>query len=148
MATITNIYYDCLERIFDFLDLRSLLNVADTYKRLQIAAAAKFSDAYGKKPVHLIIHKNKCIPLLLNADEIYIRGSKLQFPFLRCFGAKVTHLYVDHHSDSGRAYKTLLLQYLNQYCGNALKTLVHPRNESFLYGDSFKNLDWIYRIRK
>lgn len=28
VKTITNIYYDCLERIFDFLDLQSLLNVA------------------------------------------------------------------------------------------------------------------------
>lgn len=46
---ITNIYYDCLEQIFDFLDLESLLNVAGTCKRLQIAAAAKFTDQYGEK---------------------------------------------------------------------------------------------------
>lgn len=32
--TITNICYDCLERIFDFLDLESLVNVAGTCKRL------------------------------------------------------------------------------------------------------------------
>lgn len=30
--SITNICYDCIERIFDFLDLESLLNVANTCK--------------------------------------------------------------------------------------------------------------------
>lgn len=47
--TITNIYYDCLERSFDYLDLESLLNVARTCKRLQIAAAAKFDDDFDEK---------------------------------------------------------------------------------------------------
>lgn len=53
--TLTNIYYDCLERIFDFLDLVSILNVARTCKRLQIAAAPKFSDDYSKK--RIILHQ-------------------------------------------------------------------------------------------
>lgn len=44
VKSLTTIYYDCLERIFDFLDLKSLLNVADTCKRLRIAAVAKFGD--------------------------------------------------------------------------------------------------------
>lgn len=58
----TNIYYDCLERIFDYLDLESLLNLAQTCKRLQIAAAAKFSDAYGK------------ICILVNPHRMYKNG--------------------------------------------------------------------------
>ena len=32
--SLTNICYDCLERIFDYLDIESLLNVADTCKCL------------------------------------------------------------------------------------------------------------------
>lgn len=51
--TITDICYDCLERIFDFLDLESLLNVAHTCKRLQNAAATKFSGDHGKTPIQL-----------------------------------------------------------------------------------------------
>lgn len=47
--TITNIYYDCLERILEFLDLESLLNLAGTCKRRQIAATVKFGEDFGKK---------------------------------------------------------------------------------------------------
>lgn len=63
VKSITNIYYDCLEQIFDFLDLESLLNVAGTCKRLQIAAAAKLSDEYGGKPVHFHPFFKNCITI-------------------------------------------------------------------------------------
>lgn len=51
--TITDICFECLERIFDFLDLESLLNVADTCKRLQMVAATKYGNNYGGKTIFL-----------------------------------------------------------------------------------------------
>lgn len=52
-TAITDICYDCLERIFDFLDLKSLLCCAQSCKHLQMAAAAKFGHDFGKKTVFL-----------------------------------------------------------------------------------------------
>lgn len=39
-TSTTNIYYDCLEHISDFLNFESLLNVAQSCRRLQIGAAS------------------------------------------------------------------------------------------------------------
>lgn len=33
MKSLTNIYYNCLERILEFLDIKDLLSVAQTCKR-------------------------------------------------------------------------------------------------------------------
>lgn len=52
--TITKINYDCLERIFYFLDLKSLLMVAQTCKRLKMAAAVKFGDDFGHMRIMMI----------------------------------------------------------------------------------------------
>lgn len=49
--TIDNLCNELIDRIFDFLDLKSLLNVTGTCKRLQIAAASKFNVDHGKKHV-------------------------------------------------------------------------------------------------
>lgn len=93
--SITNMYYDCLKRIFDFLDLASLLNLAQTCKRLQIAAAAKFSGDHGNKMVWLYPFGS----WIQNSPELYtertqieVIGLKFCFPFLRCFGAELLNL--------------------------------------------------------
>lgn len=73
--TITNICYDCLERIFDFSDLKSLLNVADTCKRLQIAAITKFGDKFGKRKFMLDLqtgYERAQISIRMYLDEITI----------------------------------------------------------------------------
>lgn len=52
-ASITNIYYDCLEHISKFLDVESLLNLADTCKRLRIGAAHYFGESMNDKSIAL-----------------------------------------------------------------------------------------------
>lgn len=121
--TITNIYYDCLERIFDYLDLESLLSVAGTCKRLQVAAAAKFSDEFAHKSVHLYLvdyneqlHSSR---IELNVDHISVVGAKLCFSLLRCFGAKIRHLGVSYvHVHDIQCDN--LDDFINQYCANTL----------------------------
>lgn len=53
-TTITDICYDCLERIFDLLDIENLMNVAGTCKWLRIQAAQKFGHDFGKKKIFLV----------------------------------------------------------------------------------------------
>lgn len=112
-AAITNIYYDCLERIFDFLDLESLLNVAKTCKRLQIAAAANFDDRFGKKIVELYDVEE--------SDEIKVDDWVMILPFLRCFGSKIFNLKVNYMNEKRI---NLILRYISA----KLKWLIQIQN--------------------
>ena len=113
--SITNICYDVLERIFEFLDIESLLNVANTCKRLQIAAAVKFGDEYDKKAIRLEIEGQNQITV--NQYFISVCGLKFCLPFLRCFGATLTHLGVTSINND------YVDQYINKYCANTLKKI-------------------------
>lgn len=48
---ITTIFYDCLERILEYLDMESLLSVAGTCKRLEIGAANYFGEKFGNSMI-------------------------------------------------------------------------------------------------
>lgn len=82
--SITNINYNRLERIFDLLDLEALLNLAQTCKRLQIAAAAKFSDEHGNKAIVIQrwIHVNR---FRIIRDTIRVIGLKFLSSILALF---------------------------------------------------------------
>lgn len=140
--TITNIYYDCLERIFDFLDLKSLLMVAQTCKRLQIAAAAKFGDLYGKEHIMIStipIYGNKNIEILYNnlsPIQVRVIGLRFGLPFLRCFGSKIQHLYVRSYCRNG-----YVDQYVNQYCAETVTRLESHGQDWFSFTKPFKKVE-------
>lgn len=110
--TITNIYYDCLERIFDCLDFESLLNLADTCKRLQIGAAHYFGENFSEKCV--ILDKVNPRGIVVNDGNIVCTRLKHSLALLRCFGSKITRLTVKT-GDIG-----YLEEYLFRFCGDAL----------------------------
>lgn len=130
--TLTNIYYDCLERIFDFLDLETLLNVAGTCKRLQIAAIAYFGEQYGGKLIRLHCFLfQKRTPISIIEDNIVIHGFEFCFPFLRCFGAKFSKMLVFYDRDTVDSLNEHLDRYINQYCADTLTSI------EFLYRENF-----------
>lgn len=55
MTKITDMNVDCLEMVFEHLDLPDLLNVADSNKELRSAAGIVFNRKYGKSLLHLNI---------------------------------------------------------------------------------------------
>lgn len=112
---ITNICYDCLEHIFDFLDVESLLSLAHTCKRLQIGAAYYFGDEFGDRLIILDNHDGVAPGLLVDSRFIVSTRLKLCLALLRCFGKKISYLFVktNDHIDQ-------LIQYIVQYCGDAL----------------------------
>lgn len=132
--TLTNIYYDCLERIFDFLDLETLLNVAGTCKRLQIAAIAYFGEQYGGKLIRLACHSFDSYqrrPISITGDNVHIHGLEFCFPFLRCFGAKFSKMLVLSYSETVDSLNEHLDRYINQYCADTLTSI------EFLYRENF-----------
>lgn len=131
-VSITSIYYDCLERILDLLDLEDLLSVAQTCKRLQIAAAANFNDRYGKIAVNLYLKTflGDFNGIHLLQDSIYVIGIEFCLPFLRCFGAKVLDLHIVY-KDSRAPYH-YIDHYINQYCADTLVSLFYDyRGQKF-----------------
>lgn len=166
--TLTNIYYDCLERIFDFLDLQSLLNIACTCKRLQIAAAAKYGDAFGKRCVCLTYNR---IQYNMSGPTVYeicgtgigFRSVKFCFPFLRCFGAKISKLLIVSLCSEHRTYPNddfmanpndelmanNVYRYMNQYCADTLTSIEFYDNQGHFIKNiqkPFKNVTEITNV--
>lgn len=145
--TITNIYYDCLERIFDFLDLSSLLNVAGTCKRLQIAAAAKFRDEYGDRDITLNLENDSRFgedaPDIEITEYRFLVRQKVCLPFLRCFGAQISHLSITYGETPGPQLD-IVEQYINQYCADTLTSVKFNGNRIFsnrIFQKPFKNVN-------
>lgn len=122
-----NICNEIVERIFDYLDVKSLLNVAETCKRFQTIAATRFGHRFGDKPIDMyeMCYFNGKRPPTIDANDfsINITGLKFCLQFLRCFNANIMHL---SHVSTHPALK----QYINQYCVHTLKTI------SFAYEDA------------
>lgn len=142
--TITNIYYDCLEQIFDLLDLGSLLNVAQTCRRLQIAAAAKFGDEFSNIRIELYLNRpDDWYPgIYWHPKCIYIVGLKHCLAFLRCFGAKITDLLVDCSGISSE-HCGYVDQYISEYCADTLTNIVFigkPQFSRELFRKPFKHV--------
>lgn len=122
IKSITNIYYDCLEIIFDFLDLEDLLNVALTCKRLQTAAAAKFGEICGDQNVYILPMEYGPNDARICMEENGIQVFTLRFclPFLRCFGAKIVNLFAYYHEAKDNANMN---HHISQYCAKTLKSI-------------------------
>lgn len=101
--TITTICYDVLERIFDFLNVQSLLHIANTCERLRIAAATKFSADYGRNRVVMCpnVFPDQTINFNDIDDEIVVNGLKYSLQLLRCFGAEIKDLSLHFGRDNG-----------------------------------------------
>lgn len=54
---ISDVNDDCLEKIFMELDLKDLLSVADSSKKLKTAAEMAFKSKYGKRNVEIWFFK-------------------------------------------------------------------------------------------
>lgn len=139
---ITNIYYDCLDRIFEYLDIESLLHLADTCKRLQIAAAHYFGEKFSS--IIISSHRNMAVSELVMRDGlIESTGLRFSLPLLRCFGNKISYLNVN-----SAFYNNYLKEYIVKYCGVTLRRIAfnncQPVFPSEIYQQPFKSVETIY----
>lgn len=134
---ITDICYDCLEPIFNFLDLGSLLNVAQTCKQLQIAAAVKFGHDFGKKIIYLNVCGRPAVKsgfiFELKTEEVF--GLKSSLAVLRCFGGKISYLSV--HYKNPEPQNDYLIRYINQYCVDSLTEIRFTSKKRTFLNESF-----------
>lgn len=141
--TMDNICNELLERIFDFLDPKSLLNVAATCKRLQTVAAARFGSRFGDK--HIWLYDSKYFEgsrrrgVSVHGGHMDVIGLDVCLRFVRCFGSNILHLKMPC-SDA------LLERYINQYCGDALTSISFLHKGAFPienFAKPFKNIESI-----
>lgn len=143
--SLTTIYFDCLERIFDFLELKDMLNIAHTCKRLQTAAVAKFSYDYRNRNINFELSNYERIELVRN--DISVSGLKYCLPFLRCFGAKCSSVTISTNRSAPSAHHDHLDQYITKYCSSTLKSIRFIQKQSFKsenFSKPFPNVRNVY----
>lgn len=136
-----NICTEIVERIFDYLDVQSLLNVAETCKRFQKIAAGRFGHRFGDKAIYMYemrYFNGKRPPIIDVGDfSINVIGLKFCLQFLRCFNANIMQLkHVCTHA--------ALKRYINQYCVHTLKTISFAHEDALAFKHfptPFKNVE-------
>lgn len=84
---IIDVNFDCLEHIFQFLDIEDLINVAEANKQLKVAADVVFNHKY--KLFSFWLYNNNmplAEPIDIYRSLIVIRNLNFTFKILRIFG--------------------------------------------------------------
>lgn len=131
---------DCLGRIFMFLELNDLLNIADSNKYLKQTADVVFVSKYGRK--NLSLHCI-CIPYKPR-DWILVKELKSCLQLLRCFGKSISKLLLcsdSHNSTYVRLFKHIV-GYCEEYCAEFLTdiTIVNGEKVMKLFQKPFPNV--------
>lgn len=130
-SKIENLCYELLAKIFNFLDPESLLNVADTCKRFQMAAATKFGDRFGRHYIWFLktdmTEKSRKSGVYMSNGEIDVIGLKFCFRFVRCFGARIAHLEHPFSYIQNNHFQ----RYMNHYCADTLTSITSYEEHAF-----------------
>lgn len=128
---ITDLIDDCLEKIFEYLDLLSLFNVIVANANLRPAAVIVFKHKFSK---NCRIHIDPlALDLIRKSFRHYILVNSLKtcLQYLRCLGSSISGLDIWYEDSINDKQYDLIHQYVNQYCANSLTSI------KFL---NFKNL--------
>lgn len=148
--TMTTILPKLIKRILGYLDLESLLKVAHTCKHLQSIALEKFGDSFQNREIRLQPFETSRYSLasgirLSPINFIQVNGLDFCYPFLRCFGRKISNLIVFYNNNSvGTQTQTDHLdRYINRYCADSLTHITFDCKKKFSnkhFAKPFKNV--------
>lgn len=114
---ITDLTIDCLEEIFDYLDLQDLLNAADANKRLNRAAQFVFLRKHENKLVRIY---DRSEYIRHGGKYIHIGDISICQRFFRCFGGTFSDLEICF--DTG-CQSTEVFHLLHEYCSQSINKL-------------------------
>lgn len=135
ITKITDLDDFCLENIFDRLNLKDLLSVAEANKFLLPTARHVYKRNFGTKSVRIsgcddlrpntranartgIVNKS-IAPRERISGSINVRELKYVLSFLRCFGPSITRLSINYNKSMSPRYQ-YVHQYVRQYCAESL----------------------------
>lgn len=140
---ITDLIEDCQEKIFNYLNFESLVNVVISSPCLRVAAKTAIKRKYG----HI---NTKAIQLIQRPDghatsdeySIEIYGPKKCLQFVRCFGDNILKVEVKNSFYIASKYCKYIDQYISQFCGDHLIDLniFHSLNPLANIEKPFKNV--------
>lgn len=118
---IVDIDNDCLERVFEQLELRDLVYVAEANKNLGVAAATVFKRKLKKRTV--IIDYNFYIEIVIYDDAVCIHNSLLAVQMIRRFGQSISAIKIKL-STNETFMRGKFFIHVNEYCHKTLNTLL------------------------
>lgn len=128
---ITDIEIKCLERVFKYLNVVDLFNVAEANTYLRKAAQQVYK---GKQIRKVEMHRNEGTPLLLKDEELHVNGLKTQFRFLRYFGHLITSLNIEYvHIPAN--FRDYMDQYIIENCADTLVELSLGGTDEYIFED-------------
>lgn len=118
---LTDVNTDCLQIVFNYLNLRDLLNIADANKYVKSAAELIFVRIFGKKTIFLRVMFAYSEEMLeMSQQKIEINALKTSLQLMRCFGALISKLEYDYSIESFPKHRNELDWYINKYCAESL----------------------------
>lgn len=128
---LTDLNFDCLEKVFNHLDIVDLLNLADSNVRLRKIAAFVFARKHAKKTIHIFnvyirfkfkMHLNLPDRNVLDKGAIVqVADAKSSLQILRCFGNFITKLVITQ--PRGAYISNHIIGYANEYCADKLNEI-------------------------
>lgn len=119
---IIDLNVECLVKIFDYLDLQSLFNVAVASEWLRSAAGEVHQRKFGMKKVHINADKSNALENWLNC--VRIQGLQTSLQYLRCFGPSILSLTIDYTASWSSQRHDHVHHYINKYCAKSLVGIV------------------------
>lgn len=115
---ITELNIDCMEEILQFLNLKDLLNVADSNKRLNRAACLVYAQKYGTLSHVMESFRTRGMRIFLEiAGTLTINGLYTSLRFVRCFGSVISRMKMNA---TEYCHDTKLIRYVNEFCAKSL----------------------------
>lgn len=142
---ITDVNTDCLENIFERLNIKDLLNVADANKWLRVAAVSAYRHKFGQKAVNLSGLNSSVTGINCTSNEVITYGLKKILQFVRCFGPVIQKLCINYSWSSRKNY-TRLDRYVNEFCAETLNELEYREKRTILMEmpvKLFTNVDYL-----
>lgn len=130
-VNIADLNTDCLTRMFQYLDLNDLLNVADMSQQMLQAARLTVKSKYGKTPIKLF-NGSWRRPIEISSEGACISDFGPCLKYVRCFGQTISKLTVCYSLLSANK-RTTMDHYLDKYCADSITALNYG-------GSTLKNL--------
>ncbi|XP_055306465.1 uncharacterized protein LOC129570773 [Sitodiplosis mosellana] len=136
---LTDLNFDCLENILEYLELVDLLNAADSCKRLNKAAELVFDRKHGKKTVSFGEMQISTLRLVkYKFGDIHVNDLKTGLQLLRCLGRVIHKICFEQlifEESIQLEIDRKLATYVNAYCAEYLKEGDFQRNGVLEYFD-------------
>lgn len=136
---ILDVNSNCLDQIFNQLNLKALINSAEANKQLGRVAASVFARKCKGKTIVFGLHN--CSPTTITRfeitdNDIFIFEPLLAFKTLRLFGASILNIkLLCEYTDK---IDKMLMSYVNTYCCDTLESFSFENGPKFSYTDTKK----------